>query len=467
MSIWEPQPNCVYDVAGYFLRATGRSTIVDIGCGTGNQLLQVDAARRIGIDHAENIEKCRQEHKGKAEWYELGAARQQCVVLPDSDSVVVCTITQRTDLADLFTLLSICWTRGALILTSAPDGTTFSLPSQTGPSFPDTGWSLQKYRDVLDAVNLPPIYVGRAPNRGADQSLSRIISLHDPLVQQAKAQLTEGGRRPLAVLSTYNESDVIAEVMQDLVEQGCDLAVIDNWSTDGTWEIIEHVRRSLPDRVESERFPSSGSAENYEWQKILYRKEEIAATCPGRWIIHTDADELRRSPFPGTTLAQGLEIASITGASRVNFNLINFRPVDDRPFSPGSLSTSFTHFEFGTRPGHFAQGKAWFQGDEKVSLAASGGHMVKFTGARDFPYRFLLRHYPIRSKDHGARKVFVDRRSRWSPYEKNTLGWHNHYDGFSEESDFTWPKTELIPFNEDFWENHGIHIITDLLQKTV
>ena len=463
MFIHEAQPDCVYDIADYLLRATGRSTIVGIGCGTGHQLSRVKAARRIGIDL--DVEKSRREHEGKIEWWQ--AAQQQCLALPHGDFVVICAIAPQMELRGLFALLSVCWTRGALILTTAPDATTSPLSNQTTQTSPQRGWSLQEYESLLREKNLPSMHVGHAPGGSPGRSLPRTISLHDPAVEQAKSQLARLDSRPLAVMSAYNESDVVAEVMQDLVEQGCDLVVIDNWSTDGTWEIIEQLRRSRPDRILSERFPSNGPSDYYEWQEILRRKEEIAAAYPGRWIIHTDADELRRSPFPGTTLAEGLEIAWRTGANRVNFNLINFRPIDDRPFLPGSLSTGFSHFEFGTRPGHFKQGKAWYQGDERVSLAASGGHMVSFNGARDFPYRFLLRHYPIRSKEHGARKILVDRHPRWSPYEKNTLGWHNHYDQVSDESSFIWPKTDLIAFDEDFWEEYGFYIITDLLQKTV
>jgi hypothetical protein len=44
-----------------------------------------------------------------------------------------------------------------------------------------------------------------------------------------------------------------------------------------------------------------------------------------------------------------------------------------------------------------------------------------------YPFKFLLRHYPIRSQAHGERKVLVDRAPRWSP-EERALGWHRQYE---------------------------------------
>lgn len=468
-----PQPrlpaDCEYDVADYVLRATGRSTIVSIGCGAGDALVKVNAPKRIGIDHAHNIANCKRQHADKAEWYELEADQEQLLALIGNDTVITCAIERSIDQAGLFALLRASRERAAVIVTSATGRTAVKEASDDAQQrdLPNEGWSLREYVAVLEAQGLPPTFAGRAPSGIFNSTSSRMISIHDPNVDRASRKQSQGTsiKPPLAILSTYNESDVIVEVMEDLVEQGCHLVIVDNWSSDGTWDLIENFRRRQPARVESERYPFEGPAHQCEWGQILRRKEDIAAANPGRWIIHTDADEIRRSPFPGTTLAEGLDIASRMGANRVHFSLINFRPVTDQPFAPGSLRSSLLHFEFGTRPGHFKQGKAWFQGEVKVDLSSSGGHMVTFPSVRDFPYRFLLQHYPIRSNEHGMRKIFHDRRSRWSSHERSVLRWHTHYDGFSEDSSFIWRETELFPFNSEFWNDYGLSILTDLLQR--
>ena len=76
----------------------------------------------------------------------------------------------------------------------------------------------------------------------------------------------------------------------------------------------------------------------HAWVKRLGRsKEEIAAAWPGRWIIHTDADEIRRPPSADLTMAQGLAMAEAYGSNRINFNLVNYRPTSAEPFAPGTL----------------------------------------------------------------------------------------------------------------------------------
>ena len=183
-----------------------------------------------------------------------------------------------------------------------------------------------------------------------------------------------------------------------------------------------------------------------------------------RWIVHTDADELRRSPFPDLALADALHVAQQTGANRVDFNVINFRPTGDRPFRPGALETDLLFFEYGTRPGHFKQAKAWLQGAEAVDLASSGGHSAAFPEAVSFPYKFLLRHYPLRSAEHGRRKVLVERRGRWSADER-AVGWHVQYDEFSESSSFKWEQEKLIEYGAGFWREHGLAIMTDIAER--
>jgi hypothetical protein len=112
------------------------------------------------------------------------------------------------------------------------------------------------------------------------------------------------------------------------------------------------------------------------------------------------------------------------------------------------------------------QYKAWLQGHDKVDLANSGGHVAQFEGAVDFPYRWLLRHYPIRSAEHGRRKILRERKPRWSPYERTVLGWHDHYDRFEETSTFLWNREAFHKVDDaTFWAEHGLLVISDLQKR--
>ncbi|MFG1397602.1 glycosyltransferase [Roseixanthobacter pseudopolyaromaticivorans] len=465
----------IYEAADYFLQASGRTRILDIGFGNGRKLRQVRAREHIGVDFGSNIALCRECFGAWGTWLEADFSHDDCAAIAafaDTGTVVVCAdvVEHLLDPGPLLNLLAQCYRRGAIVITSTPDREKVRGLADRGPPANPAHvreWALDEYVAYLDASGLPATFAGRTVNNNIVRALRTIVTVHDMAVNRARASVVQSvvaPQRPLALLAAYNEADVIAEVIEDLIAEGCDVAAIDNWSTDETWPILKRLAARHPHHVRIECFPAEGPARHYEWRKILRRKAEIAHGFPGRWILHTDADELRRSPFPGLDLAAALQVAARAGANRVASNLIHFRPTDARPFQPGTLKSAFSHFEFGTRPGHFKQVKAWLQGPDQVDLASSGGHVASFPGAVDFPYRFLLRHYPIRSAAHGRRKILADRRGRWCPDER-ALGWHVQYDDFSESAPGFWNSRDLVTSDRDFWRDHGLPLITDIAQR--
>jgi hypothetical protein len=73
-----------------------------------------------------------------------------------------------------------------------------------------------------------------------------------------------------------------------------------------------------------------------------------------------------------------------------------------------------------------------------------------FGGRRVFPFKFLLKHYPIRSRAHGEQKVLQDRRTRWNA-EERSFGWHAQYDDLAA-GDFVRDPASLERFDADFYE---------------
>jgi hypothetical protein len=140
--------------------------------------------------------------------------------------------------------------------------------------------------------------------------------------------------------------------------------------------------------------------------------------------------------------------------------VLNFRPVDDGFADGADLDASFPWCEFPVHQSDFMQLKAWSAPGEGVGLAIDGGHQVRFQGRRIFPYKFLLRHYPIRSQRHGERKVLRDRRTRWNAAER-ARGWHVHYDAYDERSSFLWDPATLLRFDAPrFMDEHLVERIS-------
>jgi Glycosyl transferase family 2 len=234
------------------------------------------------------------------------------------------------------------------------------------------------------------------------------------------------GFRVVAVMPTFNEADIVRQSLRYLVAQGIEVYVLDNWSTDGT---AEQAERFLGGGVIAvERFPASGPVATYEWRRILGRVETLATTIDADWFMLHDADERRYAPWPGVSLKRGLHHVDRCGFTCVDHVVVHHWPQRQR-FDPSlSLESQLPSYTFSDHPGHYHQRRAWKNLGCDVSIAPSAGHDARFPGRLVYPFKFLLRHYPIRSQEHGEQKVFAERVGRWNA-EERSLGWHRQYEG--------------------------------------
>jgi hypothetical protein len=127
--------------------------------------------------------------------------------------------------------------------------------------------------------------------------------------------------------------------------------------------------------------------------------------------------------------------------------VLDFRPVDGR-FQPGQdPRAALTGWENGNAV-DAAQVKAFTRpADDSLDIVNRAGHDVRFTGRRVCPVQFILRHYPIRSPEHGVRKVLKERIPRFAAEERKA-GWHVQYDRLlAEGAKFVWQPSELTEWD--------------------
>lgn len=272
--------------------------------------------------------------------------------------------------------------------------------------------------------------------------------------------------RVMAIMAGFNEADVLHSSITDLIRQDIDVHFIDNWSTDDTAVTIRRLQRTYPGKITSEKFPVVDSR-LYNWASLLERKTEIARYVQADWVIHIDPDELRESPWGAeVSLRRALYVADQLEFNVVNFgNVLVFHPLESTNFTRrSSLRQSFLHYSKNQFSGDSKQSKAWktyysacdkrelFSPPVVADLASSGGHIVQyikskrthFPGHQLFPYTFILRHYPIRSQEHGMRKVFAERTSRWNESEREKLDWHKQYDTLRQGHNFLGEERALF-----------------------
>jgi glycosyltransferase involved in cell wall biosynthesis len=259
---------------------------------------------------------------------------------------------------------------------------------------------------------------------------------------------TPGGFKIISIISTFNEGDIISQVLRHLIRDGVDAYILDNESTDDTVaQAAQWLGRGL---INIESFPRKRDPLNplvgyFPWRSLLQRKEQLARELDADWFMHQDADEIRESPWPDCTLAKAIERVHENGFNCIDFEVFNFRPVDDGYRQGNDPAEYFTHYEPAEWFDRF-QIKGWRADVGDVALTPSAGHIAIFSSCRIFPIKFIMRHYPIRGDTHGNEKVFRQRKDRFLPNETRA-GWHRQYDRYESPHRFVWDRRDLIRFD--------------------
>jgi hypothetical protein len=258
--------------------------------------------------------------------------------------------------------------------------------------------------------------------------------------------------RALALMTTCNEEDIIEQCVQRLFDEGLDVFVVDDNSTDATVEKLDALARSSSGRLTFDRDSRRG-ARYYDRQpllSLLLAEADRAATRGVEWMLFTDADEIRTSPWPGVPLAQAFAQVESLGCNAVDFTVADFRYLRHQRMTTEPFEQQLRHFEFGRRPGHFLQIKAWRHPPGlQADLFLSRGHEVTFENRRVFPLKFLLRHYPLRGEEHARKKIHQDRFPRYHP-EEVAKGAHVQYNPYRDRVPDGWDPDRLQAWDDSF-----------------
>jgi SAM-dependent methyltransferase len=249
----------------------------------------------------------------------------------------------------------------------------------------------------------------------------------------------------VAIIAAHNEADIIGQVVADLIHQGVLVYFLDDGSTDGTVGAVEPFLGRGVIRIEqlNETFQRVEPA-GYEWERILQRKSQLASELDANWFIHHDADEFRESPWLGTSLKDAIRYVDAAGFNAIDFAVFDFWPTHDHFTPENDIRESFTFYAPSEHYNRI-QVRCWRKNRE-VDLASSGGHEAQFEERRIFPVPFILRHYAIRGQQHGERKVFRERLTRFLSGER-ARGWHIQYDKLPEGASFIRDPQSLTPYD--------------------
>jgi len=251
----------------------------------------------------------------------------------------------------------------------------------------------------------------------------------------------------VAIIAAYNEADIIELAVRDLIANGVFVYLIDDGSTDDTARPIEPlVGRGV---IGIERLPDSAPTNGertFSLERLVRRKAQIAADLDADWFINHDADEFREAPWAGVSLLEGIRRVDDAGYNAIDFVNLDFWPTPDRAEPGADVREAFTWYSEAA-PYNRVQVRCWRKTPD-IEVVSTGGHDVRFENRRVFPIRFISRHYPIRGQAHGERKVFVERRPRFSMTERERQ-WHVQYDGLPNGVSFIRDTCELRRYDGD------------------
>lgn len=234
-------------------------------------------------------------------------------------------------------------------------------------------------------------------------------------------------------MPVFNEADILPHTIRHMHEQGVSVHIIDGWSADYSYSIAQAMADS------GERFPAATPDPIQNCTAILERIEELAAKSDADWILYSDADEWRRSPVNGETLADAVRRIDHAGFNAIDFQVLQFYCTDGSWTPDLDPEKHFRYYNETDCISLIPNRKLWKNvGQVKLN---GGGHEVMFPGIRVYPQRFLMKHYPFRTPEQARRKI--ETRLQRRRMEEHAKGWGVHYDQFGPDSTYLWNPEDL------------------------
>lgn len=229
--------------------------------------------------------------------------------------------------------------------------------------------------------------------------------------------------KALATLCVRNESLHIRNCLQNLLEDGIDVVLIDNDSTDDTVSIAQRFLGHGLLRIE--RLPWKG---HMALADMLEAEHRVAREATHDWIIHVDADEWLCSPAEGETLLDGIRRADASGANCINFSEFVFIPSEGESHEGTDYVRGMLHYYF-FQPCRPRLMRAWKR-EAGLDNRNGGGHILLGGDRKLFASDFIMRHYIALSSGQ-MRAKYLNR--RFCEHELKR-GWHSNRAVITEEN---------------------------------
>ncbi len=382
-AVWQPD---VYPFAAYLARRFRCSYIIDIGCGSAQKLVKLHPEFQvIGLDFKDSIKYCGQEFPF-GQWIEWNLDEQG--VIPIQSDVLSNAVIISADVIEhlmhpefLLENLRACLNYAPVALLSTPERELTRGRKDVGPPMNLSHvreWNQSELESLLRSYDLHIEFMGLT--RSNDKDWGRWTSLAVlGNNQQSKICPAPADFRVISIMTASNEESIILPSLNYLISNGIEVFVINNGSNDATGDLA----RSLLGKgvIDVEDFHSESLASSSQDERLLDRIVEISNTLKANWFIHQNANELRESPWPGTTLKDAIYYVNQCGFNCIDHAILNFSPVGDS-FRPGlDFRAYYKYYEWGPALDQSRQVNVWKHLDQQVHLTHKGNDNIDFEGS--------------------------------------------------------------------------------------
>jgi len=222
----------------------------------------------------------------------------------------------------------------------------------------------------------------------------------------------------IGMLSVYNDGDIINEVIEHLLSQNLELVVLDNGSTDGSFEIC----RKFQDKgiLQLKQFQTETFNEFLVY-RMLY---DMAIAHNPDWVVKIDSDEFLESGISKMNLKDAIIQVDKEGYNLIQFDRFDFFMTDDDKKNSDSIKNKLRYYSC---QGDFLY-RSW-KYKPGITIGDVDGHYPIFPegdGYKIAPNKLVLRHYTFRSQEQAEKKM-SDRVRGTGTQKENKRIMNRHY----------------------------------------
>jgi len=225
------------------------------------------------------------------------------------------------------------------------------------------------------------------------------------------------------MIPVFNAVDILEEVIEHILSQGIEPVVLDNGSTDGSYEVCEEFAKK--NLIKLKRYPTS----NFDYGLLMRILYDMALELKPDWLMIHDQDELPETGLDNVTLKEFIKNEDAKGFNLIQFDLFEFFMTDNDNELEKSIKKKIKYYSWQ----HDFTYRAW-KHIPGTRVEATLGHLPIFPELYRYkitPKKCVLRHYRFRDTNQALENV-KQRSDRLKLRPK--IGMLSHFKKISEQN---------------------------------